>query len=195
MIERGVEMAPEESELHIQNARNAAQRRDWPEALLRWQIVQSRFDARFLGHLGTAQCLKQLGRFDEAEEVLADARERFYRVNWIFAEWADLAAARGDLKEAADRWVSVLKRFPTFSFGYLKGTQAIRKIGRTEEADELLGLAVERMRSDLPVHLEYARGADQRGDLTASVERWALVRERFPDCVEVSKREAHASRA
>lgn len=184
LIARGAQMAPNEAELHIQNARNAARCRDWPEALRRWEVVRSRFPQQFLGPLGAAQCLKELRRFDEAEEILGDARERFYRVNWIFVEWADLATAKGALEEAAVRWRAVLKRYPTFSHACLKATEALCKVGQVDEADEVLALAVERMRFDLAVHLEYARSADRRGDRAAAALRWTLVRERFPDNAE-----------
>jgi predicted Zn-dependent protease len=193
IVKRGVQMAPDEAELHIQNARNAARRRDWPEALLRWDVVRTRFDDKFLGHLGVAQSLKELGRFDEAEDILVAMHDRFYKVQWGFLEWADLAAARGNLEEAADRWRAVVKRFPTFGLAYMKATEALRRVGQAEEIDELLRLGAERMRSDLAIHLAYAREADHRKDEVASARRWALVLERFPDCTEARENVAHAT--
>ena len=87
----------------------------------------------------------------------------------------------GDHEEAAQRWRTVIKRFPTFSLAYLKGAEALRTVGQDMEADALLELSVSRMKSDLPVHLAYARGAERRRDWPAAAERWALVRHRFPN--------------
>ncbi len=60
LIERGVLELPGALDVHVQHARYAMQRRDWCEALKRWQVVQSRF-VRAIGPLGVAQCLKMLG--------------------------------------------------------------------------------------------------------------------------------------
>ena len=49
MIGRGVRKLPNEFDLHIQHARNATQRHEWPEALRRWDMVRSRFERQFLG--------------------------------------------------------------------------------------------------------------------------------------------------
>lgn len=70
MIGRGVRKLPNDFDLHMQHARNATQRREWPEALQRWEVVRSRFEGQFLGPLGAAQCLRELGRYPEAEKIL-----------------------------------------------------------------------------------------------------------------------------
>jgi tetratricopeptide (TPR) repeat protein len=192
MIECGVLKLPNEFELHVQHARNATERREWPEALRRWEVVRSRFENEFLGPLGVAQCLRELGRFAEAEEVLTDALVRFYQIDWLYAERANLATAKGDFNEAVQCWEALLRRSPSFPIAYTMGAEALRRVGREADADELLGVAVTRVRSDLPVHLEYARSAHRRGDWAAAAERWALARDRFPECAEASGQEAEA---
>jgi tetratricopeptide (TPR) repeat protein len=195
MIARGVLKLPNKVDLHVQHARNATQRREWPEALRRWQVVRSRFGQQFVGPLGEAQCLREMCRFSEAEKILTEACERFYQIDWVYAEWADLATAKGDFDEAVQRWEALLRRSPTFALAYTKGAEAMRKIGRETAADELLGVAVTRIRTDLSAHLEYARSAHRRGDWIAATERWALARNRFPENAEAREREIEASLA
>jgi predicted Zn-dependent protease len=195
MLEAATRAFPDEPELHIQHAHNAAQRLDWTEALNRWEVVRSRFDNRFLGWLGVTHSLKELGRFDEAEKIVIETRERFYRVEWFAVEWAEIAAARGDLVEAAERWKSLLNRSPAFVVATLRGAEALRKIGRDAEADEVLTNGTVRMRSELSVHLAYAKSAEHSGDQTEAAKRWVLVRKRFPDCSEAREKVAKAASA
>jgi tetratricopeptide (TPR) repeat protein len=192
IIARGTRVLPDEAELHIQHARNATERRQWPEALHRWEIVRSRFKDQFLGSMGAAQSLKEMGRFDEAEELLKGARERFYKVDWIAAEWADIAAVKGDIGEAIQRWRDLLARSPGFTVGYLKLTELLRRGDRKGEADELLDIAVTKVRSELSVHLEWARSAEWRQDFRTARKRWMLVRERFPNCPQAREQEVEA---
>ena len=71
----------------------------------------------------------------------------------------------------------------------------MRRANRETEADELLCAAVARITSNLALHLEYARSAHRRKDWAVAAERWALVRERFPDCAEAGNQEANARAA
>jgi tetratricopeptide (TPR) repeat protein len=195
MIGRGLQMAPTEFELHKQYARNAMRNQDWPEALRRWKIVCEQFGENWLGPLSVAQCLRELGRFAEAEKSLSQACERFQRTDWLFAEVADLATAKGEFDEAVRCWELVLTRFPGLNIAYTRGAAAMRKIGREVAADKLLGVAVQRFKSDIHVHIEHAKSAHDRGDWKAATERWILVRDRFPECVEAPARVAEALKA
>lgn len=191
LIARGKTIIPDNCEIYIQQARNAARRRDWQEAALSWEVVWSRF-GELLGALGAAQSLKEMDRYTEAEKFLTEATARFEKNVWVLVEWANLITAKGDLSEGIARWTTVRMRFPYFALGYLRGAETMRQAGRESEADELLSTAVMRVPSDLNIHLEYARSAQRRGDWTNAAERWALVRERFPDCTEACEQEAEA---
>jgi tetratricopeptide (TPR) repeat protein len=194
IIARGVLKLPSDFNLNVHHAQQAMRRRAWPEALQRWEVVQSRFD-HITGPLGAAQCLRELSRFAEADVVLADARVRFGMDDRLLAELADLATAKGDLDEAVQCWEVVIRRFPFFAAGYTKGAEAMRRIGRDAEADELISTAVTQFRSNLTIHLEYARSAHSRGDWVEARERWALIRGRFPECVEACEKEVEAASA
>lgn len=191
LMERAVHKIP--SALHVLTtyARLAERRKDWEEALRRWEPVRSQFD-HIYGHNGVAECLRRLGRLDEAEKVAIEACDRFPTEPWAFAILAAIAADRGDLDEACRRWDNARRRRPHFHYAYKAGAEAERRAGREDKADEILATGVAMVRGDLDLHLQYAQNAHRRRDWRVAAERWALVRKRFPDCAEARKGEAEA---
>jgi tetratricopeptide (TPR) repeat protein len=191
MIAQAVRKLPRDFDAVVAYARYAVRRQDWEEALRRWQLVKRRFN-HFLGPVGIAQSLREMGRYDEAEEMAAEACRHYSTDTWPFVEFAAVASAKGDFDMATARWKDIRLAFPFFSLAFTAGAEAARRAGRDAEADAILELAVYRLRSDLSVHLEYARNAHRRGHWPAAVERWASTREQFPDCVEAREQEANA---
>ena len=192
MIERAARKLPDNYDVLVEHARHAVRRKDWQEAARRWEAVKRSEADRGLGLGGLAQCLREMGRYDEADEIATEMCERFPANPWGYAELATIAATRGDLEGAAQRWEVARKRCPFFAVGYTAGAGAARGLGREAEADAILGAGARLLRSDLGVHLEYARSAHRRDDWRAAAERWALVRERFPECEEAREQEAVA---
>jgi predicted Zn-dependent protease len=133
-----------------------------------------------------------MGRMAEAEQVLTEACELFAENVYPFAELADLSTAKGKFDEAVQRWEVVLRRFPSFEFAYSKAAQALCEIGQEAEADEVLRAGITRSPANLAMTLEYARSAHRCGNWTAARERWAMVRDRFPDCAEAREQEITA---
>jgi tetratricopeptide (TPR) repeat protein len=191
MMEMAVRKLPRDLDVLVEYARYAVSRKDWNEAVRRWQLV-SRESNDFLGLIGVAQALREMGRYDEAEEKALEAHTRFPKVMWPVVELATIASARGDFDKAVEHYKFSIKEFPFFYVAYTLGAEAARHAGQVATADEILGLAVTRLRSHLGAHLEYARNAHRRCDWPAAVERWALVRDRFPDCDEGREQEAQA---
>ena len=191
MLESGLRKHGNNYDLCLRYAQAAMHRREWNAGLERWKLVTRRFP-HLPGPLGIAQCLKEMGRLDEAEGVLNDACEHFGTNPYPFSELANLSIARGDLNEAINRWGVVLNRFPWFDRAYTESASVMCKVGRDADADELLRLVVGRSPEYLPGHLEYARSAQRRGDWPAAAQRWSMVKAKFPDCVEAVGGEALA---
>jgi tetratricopeptide (TPR) repeat protein len=191
VLARGMASLPTDFEMNRRYAQLAKQRRAWPEALRRWELMQSRFKD-IAGPVGSAEALREMGRLAEAEEVLTEASKRYDESNRLIAEWANLATAKGDLTAAIEYWAKAVRLFPSFAMAYTRGAKAMRELGQETEADELLCLAVKRIKTNLALHLEYARSAHRRHDWAAAAERWRLVRDRFPDCVEAQQQEMKA---
>ena len=186
VLARGVSSLPTDFEISRHYAQQAKQRRAWPEALRRWELMRGRFEDVAVP-VGSAEALREMGRLTEAEEVLTDASKRYDESNRLIAEWANLATAKGDLTAAIQYWAKAVRLFPSFAIAYVRGAKTMRELGQEAEADELLCLAVKRIKTNLALHLEYARGAHRQRDWAAAAERWRLVRDRFPDCVEAQQ--------
>jgi tetratricopeptide (TPR) repeat protein len=172
-------------------ARTAMQRRAWPEALRRWELMQDRFE-NIAVPLGIARCLREMGRLAEAERLLTEAGAYLKPNDEFFVEMANLATAKRDFDAAIRCWQDAIRWNPFSAGAYTRGAAAMHKVGREAEADELLRAAISMCKADLAVHLEYARNAHRRRDWIAAKERWATVRDRFPECVEAGQQEAEA---
>lgn len=178
---------PNNFETLVEYARCAMSRHDWQQALQRWEATKRQFDQTMVS-INIAECLRRLGRHVEAEEVAVDLSKRFPGNPWVFVELAHIATAKGDLQSAVRHWGIARNRNPFFASSYIEGAEAARKIGRSADADAILNDGIVRLRLDLDVHLEYARSAERSGNFTAAVERWALVKQRFPGCAEASQK-------
>jgi tetratricopeptide (TPR) repeat protein len=191
VIARGASKFPTDFFIMEHYARIATQRRVWPEALRRWKLMQGRID-NIAVPLGIARCLREMNRLAEAEKVLAEAHSRHKLNVEFFTELASLATATGDIEHAIRCWQEAIRCNPFSAGAYTKGAAAMLRIGRDPDADELLTTAITMCKADLAVHLEYARNAHRRRDWATAKERWAIVRERFPECVEARQQEAAA---
>jgi tetratricopeptide (TPR) repeat protein len=189
LIDQAARRFPNNYDIAVAHARYAERRKDWPQALERWRSIKERFE-NFLAPVGMAQCLREMGRSAEAKEVATEACDRYPKSPWPHVELARIAAADKDLERAAQCWEVVRERFPDFAVGYMAGADVARWLGLESDADRILSLGIRRLRYELAVHLEYARSADRRGDRTAAKERWSMVRDRFPDCIEACERDA-----
>jgi tetratricopeptide (TPR) repeat protein len=91
-------------------AMQAAQRADWSEARRCWEEVRTRFPNHPAGYLGVGTALREMGRWEEAEALLATAVERFPSDLALTAAYASSASRRRDWREALRRWDQVLAR-------------------------------------------------------------------------------------
>lgn len=159
----------------------AVQRKNWPEALRRWQLVRDWFPDQPGGHTGMALALRELRRFDEAETVLAEVIQRYPSEAAPLIDYARIAEARGDWGEAAGRWKTMRERCPDNLAGYTEAGRALLMAADTAGAEALLAEAVARFPDDARAAVAWAEGASRRRDWNDAERRWAEVRRRFPD--------------
>lgn len=125
-------------------ARHADERRDWEEALRRYQLAIERNRRDERGYLGAATALREMRRLDEAEALLRKAKWRFRRSAAVQRDFAWIAHRREDWPEAARRWAAYRASCPADRLGYVQGAEALRRAGRLAEADALAGDAADR---------------------------------------------------
>ena len=158
-------------------AQSADRRRDFEEAARRWAMARKRFPGRKLGYTGGMVALRQIGRFDGAEALLRQATRLFSDDLTVAIEASRLAEARADWATAYQRWETVRSRHPA---GYIGAAEALHRLGRTDEADALLAEGRVRWPIEPGIAILQARMAEEIGDIPKALERWAIVRQRFP---------------
>jgi tetratricopeptide (TPR) repeat protein len=97
-----------------------------------------------------------------------------------FLEYGRLAVRREDWVEALRRWQIVQDSFEDRTFGSLGRAQALIKLERYDEADEVLTAARVRFPTESGLLAELARCAQARGDVPEGVKRWKYRIERAP---------------
>jgi Tfp pilus assembly protein PilF len=177
---------PENPKPALDYAMMAYARREWPEAIRRFQIVRSRFPDVVDGHRFVGDLLFGQGQFDEADVVLREAMSRFPdepRLAISYAWSAHLKGDKvGDWQEASERWYSLVSRFPGERLGYAKlGLVLTKYLGRVDEAETLLSTGMERFPDDIAIACQYARAADYRQDWGAALRRWDALVARWPN--------------
>jgi tetratricopeptide (TPR) repeat protein len=161
-------------------AHNAEHRRDWPEALHRWELAEKRFQQKLID-ISIPRVLVELGRFDEADTRLREAQSSSPVWPDLAIARARLAKRRGDMEEEALCWADTVRRFPTLPVGYLEGFRHLVEMGRDADAEIVLLAAIDRFSSAEWPTVEYALLASKRQDWAAAETRWTAVRKKWPD--------------
>jgi tetratricopeptide (TPR) repeat protein len=181
LLEEAVRIDPTDFITSREYARLASETGDWAEALRRWTLVKDQFETP-QAWVEIATCLRELGRMDEAVETLNRAYWRYQNDSRAPAELAWIAHRSGDWPEAIRQWEHLREIFPRVPAGYIAGAQALRAVGRVEEAEAVLLVGADRLDNvGAEPLVEYARFAHGRGDWPEAVRRWEAVRARLPD--------------
>jgi tetratricopeptide (TPR) repeat protein len=164
-----------------EHARLAETTKDWDQAQVRWAACRERFPDRWAGYRGDATALREQGRADEAEALLLQAIERFPRETGAFQDLARLAERRGDWA-AMERWCrSGLAINPSTWQSHTGLAVALRRQGRIGEAEAHLVAAQDRLPNEPAVFEEHASLAEAAQDWDQAQQRWAAIRQRFPN--------------
>jgi predicted Zn-dependent protease len=149
----------------------ARRRRDWHEALRRYETVRDRFPHYPIGYLGAAQALEGLERLDEADELGAEAVERFPANDWAALAYSRLAMKRHDWGEAMRRWDLMLTRFPRDQRAVAGKAETLIRAGRLDESEEA---ALAAATKDFPDDASLAGGRDMLAShhVDAAERRW-----------------------
>ena len=162
----------------------AVQQQLWEEAVVRWKVLMDQFPEHKPGHLGYAQALARLLRYEEAELALSASLQRFPTDLALSLEFARYGQARGDIPAAIHRWEIVPKRFPQYQQSYLESASALEAMGEYSKAASTLRDAMGRFPDDARPSAQLARMLQGRGDFAAAAEIWSAIRVRFPEIAE-----------
>ncbi|HET7884257.1 MAG TPA: tetratricopeptide repeat protein, partial [Acetobacteraceae bacterium] len=164
---------------------------DLDEALSRWETVAEKYP-HVICEQSIARVLEKLGRLDDVEARLRQARLRFPIDPTLAVARAELADRRGDREDAARCWGDVMRRFPRLVRGYQEAHRALLAVDRIADAEAAMVDAMDRFPTDAWPAINHASLASRRQDWTEAVTRWGWVRERWPDRAEGYLRSAEA---
>jgi|GEM_PF-2140260 len=185
---------PDEASVAIERAWLALARRDPASAIQHWDRIRARHPDNWIGYTGGGAALRDAGRLDEADAVLAEAVARFPDIPTPMVQYAQLAAARRDWTEAARRWHAVAIRYPDNIEAIAGQALALREAGRFTEADAVLAAALKRFPDNRHLRIDHAWVAHIGRDWPAAAARWDVVRTHAPDLLDAYVHGASALR-
>jgi predicted Zn-dependent protease len=168
----GLQRFPDTPGLLVEHAFATHMRQDWQTAAGRWEAARTRQPEHHIGYVLGAQCLRNLGRVDDAEALLRTAIERFPDLAVPLVEFAWTAHVRRDWASAVDRWEAVAARFPNELARYTGAAQALRELQRLDEAEAMLAAAVTAFPNEQGLLSEHAGLAHFRRDWPEAARRW-----------------------
>jgi tetratricopeptide (TPR) repeat protein len=179
-VESLVARAPTSETLLGQYVRNAAERKDWPEALRRADLFIARLPRSPAAWLARATALQGAGREEEATAALDKAVRLGPKDPATLLAWSRDAIKRKEWSEALRRFDRMRRYAPDWQNPYTEGVDALMELGRREEAEALLADGMQKQPQTWAMWSAAARIADRAGDLDEAIRRWEDLRARFP---------------
>jgi len=171
----------DDPELFVQYAWIAMLRQRWDVALDWWAKARARLPGRPDLYIWAARALWQAGRLDAAKAMADDGVKRFPDNVDAHAECAWIAVARNDWSEALRRWTLVMERMPERADGHIGSIQAMRMLGRADEAEALARAALARFPDNADLLIEHVWTAVAREDWPEAAARLSAARAKLGD--------------
>ena len=132
------------------------------------------------GPEGLCYALSRHNRLDEAEAVIAAARRRWPGDGRLAVAEAQARVRRSTPAETDRIWSKLYDEFPLRIIGYIEGAKAARAVGDIARADGMLEAGCQKFPKYLEMIVAYARAAMEERRWETALDRWRLVKERFP---------------
>ena len=172
---------PENPRPRIELAQLAQVRGQPARALAQWDSVITEFPGTIDAYVGAATALNDLGRYSDAQNVLAPAVR-------MAPESPDVAGLynwslhhQGEFAKAVAGWQDFRQRFAGNATGYTGGAASLLAAARTTEAAALIDQAAGLFPGNLHIAVEHARLPQQDQDWEEACARWQTVFARFPE--------------
>ena len=188
LLGQGCDANPNHFGLANEWADLAMRRKDWSQAIVRWQAAHARFPLEIRCYTEGARAYTEAGRFDEADALLVEGIERFPGRTDVLFHWAHLAPRSQPPAEILRRWARFRAVFPDHHAGYCFGAWYLQELGRFDDAEALAAQALEKLPNHPEVLLTWGQIAQRRGDVGALVERYSEAVRRVPDHRELARR-------
>jgi len=172
---------PNDQPVLITTADLANARGDHPECVRIGKQLVALFPNEGAGYFHASRALRELGRYAEAEDCLADAPSKFPDDASILSIWASLSMGLQNWPEAIGRWRLLQQRFPAEPKFFWQCANALTSSGNEDEAEMLLKEAAQRFPNDTLVASMYTESLLRRGAVAEADAAAARMRQGFPD--------------
>lgn len=179
-LSEGKELHPNNRTLFSDYAYLAQDQKNWAAAVERWEDYHSRFPNDALGFLGASIALRELRRYDDAEQILQTALEAYPDNSQLLASRAYVAQQRNDWEGALHIWNVFRGKFPDDPIGYASKGAALLTLQRFREADAVLEEGLKRFPNHPQLVGNYAWVASRSRDWPEALKRWSKYRDQFP---------------
>jgi tetratricopeptide (TPR) repeat protein len=146
-----------------------------------WRQANARFPDLAMQSRSLVNILLRLRLFDEAEDLLNRSMRRYPRSAHPLENLARVAYTRGDREEAVRRCEALRKKYPKSLDGYWSAAASLSELGRSQEAEDILGRGLKVIPDDVRLRAEHAKLAERRSDWEEGLRRWTIVLEIFND--------------
>lgn len=153
---------------------------DWGRALALWEGLRAERPGDSLCWLKTGEAYCQAGLPTRADAILRQATERFPDDLWIAFQYTIVAQRTADWPEALFRAEEIRRSFPGHAIGHVLSGEALRELGRLDEAEAAFAAAVGRFPDDEWALYHWAGLATRRQQWDAALRRWQTMLAAFP---------------
>jgi tetratricopeptide (TPR) repeat protein len=168
-------------------ARRSVRAGDLAGALASWSALRAHDPHDAGAVVGMGHALIGLGRLDEADALAETAATNSVTAAAAARLRARLAEKRRDWETALAHWRTVAGQEPQADDGWLGASQALCRLERLSEADELLVAALRERPGHFALLGALCRVPEAKKDFVQAERRWRVLAERQPD-----RPEAHA---
>lgn len=164
------------------SAEAAMKKKDYQDALKKWELIISFFPLFPNAYTRKAVALRFLGHLEEADILLEEATKKFPPIQSMLHTHADTAMDRRDYLAAIARWDSLCEHFPNFLQAYIRKAVALIALNQLNEAELFLEKSLEKFPFAENLMIAYANIAMSKKDYLTAEKRWSIVRKHYPSC-------------
>ena len=183
IVQQGLELHPDSLHLAQEYALTARDKKDWPQALLRWRMIIEHFQdkAPALAYSQLSKACRQLSKLDFAESTAEEGLSRYPDSMQLAMDYAEIAMSRRHWDTAVQRWQTILEQFGVNAGPrvFIRLAVAYRNMLDPGRAESIAENGLTAYPENMELLKIYSEIAMARRDWVQAVQRWQKVFDLF----------------